>query len=453
MIRSVLARFFRRTAPLHTGDALLVAFSGGPDSTALLWGLRQLLDDRDIDLHAAHLDHALDQESAARARRAAELAEAIGVPFHTERLSPPPRRPAGGIEDWARRERYRFLERSRLRLGARYLVTGHHRDDQIETVLLRWLMGSGLEGLAAMETRRGSLLRPLLELDRASLRTSLEATALEPVEDPTNDDPSRPRNRIRKHLVPHLLRSDPEAADRLVRLAAASRRLSGRLEDRLRERLAPRREPRGASLDLEALRTLPPAVLPFALSLLAREAGRPYPPGRPARRELARQLAAGRRIGCDCGDGWRFTAQRGRLRLGRPQTEVGAFAYTLSVPGEVAIPPLGLRLRLAREPFAPWMLEGRPERAALALPEPWRGSLSVRNRRPGDRVRPLGCRYTRRLKEVLIDRGVPRRRRDALPLLCRGERILWVPGVTIDDDLRLSGEKHPWVARLEPLGD
>ena len=97
-----------------------------------------------------------------------------------------------------------------------------------------------------------------------------------------------------------------------------------------------------------------------------------------------------------------------------------------------------------------WMLEGRPSRAALDLPLASGDDVTVRNRRPGDRIRPLGCRYSRRLKEVLIDRRVPRHERDRLPLLCLRGRIAWVPGVTVDDSFRLSPASRPWVARIEP---
>jgi tRNA(Ile)-lysidine synthase len=112
----------------------------------------------------------------------------------------------------------------------------------------------------------------------------------------------------------------------------------------------------------------------------------------------------------------------------------------------VEVPEIGVTVRIRREPVAPWMFRGSPRRAALALPpdvERAAGTSTgaqvvVRSRRPGDRLRPLGAPGTRKLKDVLIDRGVPRRERDRLPLLCVGGRIAWVPGVTVDEAFRLS---------------
>jgi tRNA(Ile)-lysidine synthase len=117
------------------------------------------------------------------------------------------------------------------------------------------------------------------------------------------------------------------------------------------------------------------------------------------------------------------------------------------VPGEIELRELGLRLRIGRAPVEPWMFRGDPERAALA------GNAThatVRTRRPGDRLRPLGAGGARKLKELLIDRRVPAGERDRLPLLELDGRLAWVPGVAIDDAFRLTDESECWVAEMIP---
>ena len=94
------------------------------------------------------------------------------------------------------------------------------------------------------------------------------------------------------------------------------------------------------------------------------------------------------------------------------------------------------------------MLRGAPDRAGLALPLSAGARVEVRNRRPGDRIRPLGAPGGRRLKEVLIDHRVPRERRDRLPLLVVDGRIAWVPGVTIDEAFRLREGSPVWLAEV-----
>jgi tRNA(Ile)-lysidine synthase len=241
-------------------------------------------------------------------------------------------------------------------------------------------------------------------------------------------------------------------------VADAARGARHAVERRLTGLLAPRSAPGeagGVAVERATFLALPEPLRPHALALLHRLAGAPYPAGRAAREELARQLGGpphggpGTRVGCDAPGGWRWESAGSLLVLRRrrpgPSLEGAPFSYRLPLPGEVEVPEIGVTVRIRREPVAPWMFRGSPRRAALALPpdvERAAGTSAgaqvvVRSRRPGDRLRPLGAPGTRKLKDVLIDRGVPRRERDRLPLLCVGGRIAWVPGVTVDEAFRV----------------
>ncbi len=445
-----LERFFAERAPLARADLVLVAFSAGPDSTALLAGLAELAARRGFGLRAAHLDHAQDADSGRRAAAAREIAAALQVPLTAERREVERlRRPGESREAAGRRVRYAFLEETRRASGARYLAVAHHRDDQVETVLLRLLYGSGLAGLAGMPARRGALVRPLLELPRPALAAAVARAGLEPVADPSNRDRGTPRNRLRLDLLPRLERRDPELRGRVVALAAAAAAARRAIDRRLERRLAPRRVEGGAAVAREALAGLPDPLWPHALALLHRRAGAGYPPPAAAAADLRRQLRAARRPGCDCGRGWRWEGEGEALVLRRRKRPIAPFAYTLRVPGDLELPELALRLRLSRGETAPWMFEGSRRKAGLALPVRPGDEVTVRNRRPGDRIRPLGCAYSRRLKELLIDRRVPRPERDRIPLLCVGGRVAWVPGVTIAEEFRVAGPGPTWVAEIE----
>src|SRR6185295_6476438 len=360
-------------------------------------------------------------------------------------------RPAESTEAAARRARYEFLERARRRLAARYVATGHHRDDQAETVLLRLLFGSGLEGLAGVRPVHGAVVRPLLGLPRAALLAAVAAAGLAPVEDATNRDLGVPRNRVRHGLLPALAAEEPDLTPRLARLADRARAAALALDRRLAGCLPISPVGGGLAVQRRALESLPEAVRPFALAWLHRQAGVPYPAGAAARGELLRQLAAGRHAACDCGGGWRWEAS-GELLILRHEDaareRVPDFTYTLEVPGEVYVPEISLRLRLFRRAVEPWMFAGSPRRAGLALPLAEGDRVTLRNRRPGDRIHPLGASGSRRLKAVLIDARVPRQERQRLPLLCVGGRIAWVPGVAIDQRFRLHGEATAWVAEI-----
>jgi tRNA(Ile)-lysidine synthase len=448
-----LATFFSRTAPARPGELLLVAFSGGSDSTALLLGLARLAPARGWRLMAAHLDHGLDPGSARRTEDAAALAAAIGVRCSIARRAVR-RQPRESVEEAARRVRYRFLESLRRRLGARYVVTAHHADDQAETVLLRLLYGSGLAGLAGIRAVSGSVVRPLLGLRRTELRAAVLAAGVSSLEDPTNDNLRLARNRVRRLLLPYLAAAegaDPALPDRLAALAARAAGAGAKVERRLLELLRPRPLDEGLGTERAVLASLPAPLQGPAVSLLHRQAGAVLPPSRAARTALLRGLAAGAFRGGDAGAGYRWRSSGPCLVVLRPPAAVAHFTYTFTVPGEVEIPELDLRVRLVRGAVEPWMFRGARLRAGLALPLHAGGAVVVRGRRCGDRLRPLGAPGTRRLKAVLIDRRVPRPERDRLPLLCVGERIAWVPGVTVAEEFRLHrNQAVAWVAEIEP---
>jgi tRNA(Ile)-lysidine synthase len=458
-----LEGFFRTAAPLVPGDGVVVAFSGGSDSTALLWGMSRLAPHLEMRLFAVHLDHAMDPGSASRAAAAARLAGRLGAPLIAARRDVLAGRRSGeSNEATARRSRYEFLEEIRRAAGARWVATAHHRDDQAETVLLRLLFGSGVEGLAGIRPVHGAVVRPLLGVPRAELAAAAAAAGLTPVDDPTNRDLGVPRNRVRHRLLPELARdrtdrtdpsdrSDPDLATRLARLADRARAAGAALDRRLAGLLVAPAEEGEVAIDRAAWEGLPPELRPFALAALHRRAGAPYPAAAAAGLELARQLGSRGRTACDCGGGWRWEAAGSLLILRRAQLArkpVPDFTYTLEIPGELDVPEVSVRMRLDRRPVAPWMFQGSPSRAGLALPLTEGDRVTIRNRRPGDRIHPLGAGGSRRLKEVLIDRRVPRPVRERLPLLCVGERIAWVPGIAIEQRYRLTGHATAWVAEV-----
>ena len=355
------------------------------------------------------------------------------------------------MEAASRRVRYDFLEEVRVRSNAEFILTAHHADDQVETVLLRLAFGSGLAGLAGIASRRGRILRPLLDHTREELIEVVRTARWAPVTDPTNLDLAVPRNRLRHLLVPRLKATDPQICSRLRRLSLSAEQLRSNLDRSLRCRLDLDTSREEASVSKSQLAGLPPSMLSFALGLMHRSAGLPFPPSKKAREDLARQLSTGTRIGCDCGGGWRWESENNRVWLRRNGPRQAPFAYTLKVPGECVIPEAGLRFRMEPGKTAGWMFANSPRRAGLSLPLVAGDEVTIRNRRPGDRLRPLGCAHTRRLKDVLMDRRVPRRERDRLPLLFVGSRLAWIPGVTVNEDFKVAERESVWVAQIDPL--
>ncbi len=218
-------------APLADASALLVAVSGGPDSTALLlmaasWARRRGGRPR---LEAATVDHGLRIESANEARAVAELCQKLGVPHHV--LHWRGAKPGSRVQERAREARYALLGECAGAIGADFVVTAHHLDDQAETALFRLLRGSGIGGLRAMAaraTRDGmTIARPLLGLPKCELIAVCEAEGVAFARDPSNEDPRYARTRLR--ALSAALAAEGLDAPALARLA----RRAGQVEEAL----------------------------------------------------------------------------------------------------------------------------------------------------------------------------------------------------------------------------
>ena len=270
----LIARFLRAWESLECPAPwrrLLVAVSGGPDSLALLHLLHDTRASHQLELLVAHVDHGIHPDSGVVAQRVAQQAASLGWPFLVGRLA----LGAGTSETRARAARHEWLERMRRAEGADAIVFGHHRDDQIETVLLRVLAGSGPAGLAGMLPRRGRRLRPLLGFRRAELDAFLAARGVDAWADPANDDRAHRRSWLRAEVLPHLAEGAPDVGDRLVRLAeqAASNRRAWEAALAVLPGLEPRLGKGRISVDGLPLAGYDPALATAVLQAVARTAG------------------------------------------------------------------------------------------------------------------------------------------------------------------------------------
>jgi tRNA(Ile)-lysidine synthase len=272
--------FRRAVARLLPPEArVLVAVSGGGDSVALLDLFARLGDRRPLRVGVAHLDHGLRRGSRTDRRFVERLAADLGLPFVSDRREVGElRRRDESLEEAARRVRREFLLEAAARRGDSHVATGHNRDDQAETVLMRLVRGAGPAALAGMEERGpGPFVRPLLELARADLRAYLRRRGRTFREDPANRDLRFDRNRVRLRLMPLLERwLNPQAARHLVGAADRLREDALHLDAEARsalDTLARARRSGELVLDAAALARLPPPVARRVALLALRRAG------------------------------------------------------------------------------------------------------------------------------------------------------------------------------------
>lgn len=397
---------------------LWIACSGGLDSTLLMHCAARSEALRARGLRVLHVHHGLHAGADDWATRVAAQAAGLGLRCETRRVLVDPR--GRGIEAAAREERLAAFADV---LGEdECMLLAHHQDDQAETVLLRALRGTSVDGLGAMRARRalgrGWLLRPWLAQPRAHLQAAAQALGLEWIEDPANADPRHDRSWLRGEVWPLLHARFPAAGERLARLAAHAASAADELEALARAHLATLADAQGA-LHVSGLLALGDALFGALLRLHARQRGLP-PPGfhelECLRDEVLR--AAPDATPVRHWQGHEYRRYRDRLYLLAP-AEVRAPAAQASVDwpagaDQVALPPGLGRLALR-------------DRAGAPVPAPC--ALQVRWRRGGERLRPAGAAHTRELRLLLQERGVPPWQRARLPLLWCGARLLEVAGV------------------------
>lgn len=415
----------------------LVAFSGGLDSTVLLHACVRVVGAANVV--AAHVHHGLQPAADAWPAHCEAQARALGVAFECLRLQG---RPARGesVEAWAREHRYRALAELARRVRADAMLTAHHADDQVETVLMRLARGTGIDGLAGIEpvaTLAGqTVVRPLLALRRGQLAAWAQEQALRWIEDPSNRDTARARNAVRHRLLPAIdavapgFREDLLAALPAVR-ASRDARAALALDDL-------RRAGDGSGLDRRALRELPAARRHAALRAWLRELGLRMPTESKLL-EIERQLIDG--------SGAHGRVLHEGVALLRHRDAIEALAAA-----RLACPPVpALRLRWSGQgcidlPDGHGRLLFEPARAGEggALNAGWLAGqpLAVG---PGGasaaRLRPSRGARRRTLKNLYQERAVPPWLRPWLPLVFVRGRLLHAGGLgtDCDDDWPASG--------------
>lgn len=412
-------RFDRHLAALGLPDGpALVAVSGGPDSLALLDLLAASPAAAGLRLGVAHVDHGIQPGSRDVAERVRSVAARYGLPYHLRTLDLGPH----ASETTARFRRYEALARIAAEAGARLVLTAHHQDDQVETVLMRVLNGSGPAGLAGMASRRGALVRPLLPFSRAELAAHAAAAGLEPWSDPANLDSRHLRSWLRTSVLPALRERIPDVELRLLALARQAA-LDRAAWDALISGLPAldfRSEKAGVSVAAAPLRGYDSVVLRALLAALGRRIGVVIGPARAGR--IERLLAQGRsgavaELGSDGAAELSFDRLRLFRGAERPWTGV---TVGMNGAGRVGIGEWVLE----------WSTEPAPERLERVSAETWLpvGAYHVRPVRSGDRIRPLGGPGRRLVVRCLQEARIARSRRAAWPLLESDGVTVWVPG-------------------------
>ena len=454
MIRAKVRDWVKHYDLLPWGGNVLAACSGGADSLVLVDLLAEYHDEGLIRLFVAHFDHRLRGEASTRdAEFVRQFCAERNLPFFggaadvRETMDVA----GGSLEEVARHLRYDYLRSVLARIGGGLIATGHHKDDQAETVFLNLIRGSGNRGLAAMQKRRNDIVRPLLCLKRSEIELYCRERNLQPRTDESNSDVAYYRNRVRHELIPLVQqRFNPSLTDTLCRTAEILAEGQQFIHQYVMERLTgwALHQGTGYRLDAAVFSCLPAAVQRELLMVLLEQLRGDTRGISFTHIEQIRQLFLHdnglRRI--DLPGAWQARKSYRDLYIEAVPTAPGGSQTflanepdrtLLACPGETWLPEFGVTVRCSIQPQALLPLgELGPDKVAFdaaALQFP----LYARRRMPGDIFQPLGAAGARKLKKLLIDLKVPRDQRDTLPIIHDTQGIISVMGLRRSERGRL----------------
>lgn len=423
---------------LSASETVLVALSGGADSVSLLHRFVLLRKTRKLTVLAGHVNHSLRGDEADRDEAFCRtLCEAWSVPFLSTRVDVKGEAENTGesVEECARRLRYAFLEAQAEKHGA-LLATAHTADDNLETVLLNLIRGTGLKGLCGIPPVRGRIIRPLLFCERAEIEAYCKAHGLSYVTDSSNLSGEFARNQLRLSVTPVLKSLNPSLLSGISRMTRFLREEEELLETLAQNALSAAK--RDGGFDAAALAKLPPPLRFRALAQVAKEAGGSI--GAAHEPAVTGILLKGGST--DLPGGVRMTVQCGRLTVDRKkdgQEKPFLPVTALAVPGETKVGGRWIctqKLERNGQNVYNFLFYHAFDYAKI------KGSLRARSRRSGDKLALSRRNCTKSLKKLFQEANIPPKDRDAVVVVEDDEGIVWVEGFGCDRRVRTTGETN-----------
>lgn len=428
---------------LDTGDYVLVAVSGGPDSVALLHWLYTHQQMLQIRLACAHFNHGFrDQESDEDEAFVANLCRQWEVPYFQQKANLKPLIEAGGVNLQAisREYRYRFLLETAEQIGAGRIALAHHRDDQVETIMMRFLRGTGTTGLIGMPYERSlsvsvSSIRPFLDITKDQILSYLKLHHLPSRIDSSNLKTDYTRNRIRLELLPQLQQYNVNFSSSILSLARMLEEDEAEIMRQAREQfeqitnISNRSDDGEIRLKLSDFRLLSHSLQRRVIKLICNYLSKNEEEVPFLHIEAVRSLCLQ-----DEPRQWdlpwsiRLYVRYGEALFKRLQTDstVDPFYCLFNAPATILLPQTNDRITCS---ITTVMDEPENDKIAYFDYDRIQQQLIIRTRVPGDRIWIEGLAGHKKVKDIFIDNKIPREERERIPLLFAGDALLWIVGV------------------------
>ena len=433
---------------LDKSSSIVVGVSGGPDSLSLMLLLNEIRLEHGFKLCAAHLDHSLRKESYREAEYVFQIGSDLGIPVMLDRKDVRSHSKKDGlsIEEAARNIRYDFLSDIARTEGANAIAVGHTADDQVETILMHLIRGSGIAGLTGMaqnsywpsrtSINKIPVVRPLLNASHQETQEYCAHMGFIPINDLSNLSDEFTRNSIRLNLLPLLQRYNPKVKESILRLAhSASQDQSFILSEtnKARYRITEQTNT-GVSVDRTSFQSMPYSLQNSLLRVLYHEISGSY--SGLTNRHLRSMLSlAGGTAGkmLNLPGQIVFSVEYARLSIDlikspRSDMQDKSIEHPLRVPGETVLPNW---IAISNINSHPLHTSNEAQNVANLDIDKIGNNVRFRTRQKGDIFQPLGMTGHKNLGEFLIDSKIPRHLRDKMPLLTSDLGIAWVIGTRI----------------------
>ncbi|NWF75922.1 MAG: tRNA lysidine(34) synthetase TilS [Nitrospirae bacterium] len=441
LINKVIATA-RKYSMLQNNDKILVGLSGGPDSSCLLHVLNDLKEMFKLDIHALYIDHGLrPEEIPSEITFCEKMCKLINIPFMKSQIDVITYAKDEGINrhEAARQLRYRVYEETANNIKATKIALGHNADDQAETVLIRLIRGTGPTGLAGIPPVRGSIIRPLIEIERKEIEQFLDERKIDFIIDSSNLKKDYLRNKIRLSVLPILKNMNPDICRALSKTATIFREEEKYFEiivTKTMMKLFSRKTQDHVELFLTPFEIMDKPIMRRVLRRVIDET-------KGLRGvnfihiediiELIRNGKPGDRIYLP--KGLRVIKDYAILILTSKQPhKLGTLS--LQVPGEVVSRENKFVIKANIMDNAANHVDGK---TSIILDLDKTGTnLTVRSRQKGDYFYPMGFGKRKKLQDYFVDEKVPRDERNAIPIVISGDSIVWIAGFRGDERFRVS---------------
>lgn len=440
-VSSTIARYDM----INEGDTVVLAVSGGADSTALMHIFASLAPQMKLTLVAAHLNHGIREADAYEdAEFVKKEAERLGIKCVIKKVNVPETcaQLRMGVEEAARKARYEFLEKVARDTNADRIAVAHNSDDQVETVLINLIRGTGPDGLAGMPLIRGKIVRPLIGINRDDIESYLNRNGIKWRIDETNLQSIYTRNKVRLELIPYLQENfNPRIKEAVISLSELVRDETAVIRnatDDLFRAAVQESFPDKVVINAEMLRNSEVAIQRRCIRIAIDKVKGDLRDIEYDQIELIISKVKSH-------ENFNLTLPSGRVYAALSDDKLSIFRLQkfieidvereLSVPGRTKVPELGISI--ITEPVDPSTRPSTPNQAVIDL-QKLAGPLVVRTWKPGDRIQPFGMTGQKKLQDIFMDKKVPRADRSKTAVITDGEKIVWVTGLVASELVKVT---------------